>query len=262
MATNSLQHCFVIMSFSDNAELEKAYRLGMKRTLGEMGFECVRVDEAGVTSRITESVEKLIKNAYFVIADVTEQKRNCYYELGYAYGTGRPVLLLAREGTELDFDINHFPCTFYQCHQDLRTALQRRIRDTVLKSPNRDWDDYDPLNGRFGRIAIGNGRLLTGKVLKTYEDPDGDDDCNDVRLRLISLPGRPRLSGSVRFVVHPDYSKRGFTEKVKDGYAECDLEAVGRAFTVGADADGGKTKLELYLGSLPGGSLSFYADDH
>jgi nucleoside 2-deoxyribosyltransferase len=41
----------------------------------------------------------IIRNAVFVIADLSFERPSCYYELGLAQGLGKKTILLAKEGT-------------------------------------------------------------------------------------------------------------------------------------------------------------------
>jgi hypothetical protein len=107
-----LQQCFVIMSFSGNAEIEQPYQLGTKKVVSALGFRCVRVDELPHLSRITDKIEEYIRESFFIVADLTEEKPNCFYELGYAHGLRKPVILIARRGTGLQFDVSHYPFIF------------------------------------------------------------------------------------------------------------------------------------------------------
>ena len=74
-------------------------------------------------------------------------------------------------------------------------ALQKGAASVApLVQTRRDPDD-DLHNGSFGRCATSNGRLLTGSVLRRYEDDDDDEVC-DVRLDVRPLRGAPQLRGT------------------------------------------------------------------
>jgi hypothetical protein len=47
--------------------------------------------------------------------------------------------------------------------------------------------------------------------------------------------------------------------KLENSYATLELEAIGGAFTVGVQADGGQTRLELDLAMLP--NAPFYRNE-
>ena len=70
-----------------------------KEVCKEFDFEAVRTDDTGLLERIVPRVEKGIKDSAFVIADVTKLSPNVFYELEYAPGQGKNVILCTRKGT-------------------------------------------------------------------------------------------------------------------------------------------------------------------
>ena len=49
-----------------------------------------------------------------------------YYELGYAHGVGNiesDILIIAKEGTKLHFDVSPMSVNFYKTTEDLRKIL-------------------------------------------------------------------------------------------------------------------------------------------
>ena len=253
----SLQHAFVIMPFEKTESLDRAYTEAIRPIVQNLGLGCVRTDDIKSVQKIGERIEKSIRNAYFVIADLTSERPNCYYELGFAQALKRPAILVAQKGTELHFDVRDYPCIFYESEEHLRRELLKTIVDAILTSPDRDPDE-DPRNGEFGRCAVGNGRLLTAKILRTYYDKSENSDLCDLRIDVIGLPGEPPLNGFVKYYVHPSYTRTHYRIDVEDGYASLEMESAAGAFTVGVLADGGDTRLELDLATIPGAPSTFY----
>ena len=58
--------------------------------------------------------------------DVTEPKPNVFYELGIAEGLRKEIILVAKAGTVLPFDINDFPVIFWDSFSDFEEELERR----------------------------------------------------------------------------------------------------------------------------------------
>jgi hypothetical protein len=253
-----LQYAFVIMPFSREAELEKAYQLGIRRAVERLGIESIRTDQLQRTSRISTQIEQGIRGAYFVVADLTDERPNCYYELGFAHALGRPAILTARAGTELHFDVSDFQCIFYESEKDLREQLTRRIVGAVLTSPQRD-PDQDEHNGQFGRCAIRNGRLMTARVVKCYEDEDESDVC-DLQVDVVRLPGSRPLSGQVRYYVDPSYTDTYFVEQVKEAWRRSSSKPYSERSPWALRPTAEKTRLELDLATIPGAPPSFYWD--
>jgi hypothetical protein len=79
----------------------------------------------------SQAVIDAIDHADFVIADVTGSTSNVLFELGYAYGRGKPTLLLVNraEAQELPFDLRDFRFLIYQPDDvpSLRSRLAREV---------------------------------------------------------------------------------------------------------------------------------------
>jgi pYEATS domain-containing protein involved in immunity len=105
----------------------------------------------------------------------------------------------------------------------------------------------DPWKGRFGGKSVDNDRQLKAEVQPIL----GSLDLYSIRLTVSSLhPQTSPLLGAVQFFLHPTFTNDKPVVTVGPyGVAELNLKAWG-AFTVGALADDGQTKLELDLSTL------------
>jgi hypothetical protein len=119
---------FIVMAFRE--ELEDAFT-AINEVCKERGLKCSRTDQDPTTSRIYQRIVTEIRRATFVIADVTVGTLNVYYELGYAEALGKPVIVIAKEGTDLPFDTRDIPTTLYRNQTRLKTMLGERIDGLV-----------------------------------------------------------------------------------------------------------------------------------
>lgn len=124
------------MSFSDNKMLKDCYELAIKPVVKECGFECIRVDEIEHNRRITDKVIECILHAKFIIADLTEQRPNCYYELGFSHAHGKDVIHIIHEKEPIHFDIKDYNFIVYQSVSELKVRLKDRIINTIKKQPS------------------------------------------------------------------------------------------------------------------------------
>jgi nucleoside 2-deoxyribosyltransferase len=76
---------------------------------------------------IVDRIMDGIRRADFVIADLSLERPNVYLEVGFAWGLQRPVILIAREGQRLHFDLSHHKCLFYKTIGKLAEALEKTI---------------------------------------------------------------------------------------------------------------------------------------
>ena len=121
---------FVIMSFK--REFRDVFA-SCKEVCREFKFEADRTDESTSLERIVPRIEAGIRRSAFVIADVTELSPNVFYEVGYAKGLGKEVILTARKGTQLPFDVDDIPTIFWEIQEDLKAGLRKCFAGLVGK---------------------------------------------------------------------------------------------------------------------------------
>jgi nucleoside 2-deoxyribosyltransferase len=74
-----------------------------------------------------EWVRTRISSARLVIADLSDANPNVYLEVGYAWGCGRPTVLLVKDTAQLKFDVRGQRCLVYQKIKDLETSLRSEL---------------------------------------------------------------------------------------------------------------------------------------
>ena len=118
---------FVLMAF--DPKLDEVYQA--IKTAGELvhsvPLRVARIDDAGLVDyRITDEILAFIRRAGVIVCDLSLERPNVYYELGFARGIGKRVVSCAQSGTELHFDIKDFNTIMYHSAFD----LQHRLKDT------------------------------------------------------------------------------------------------------------------------------------
>jgi len=103
---------FIAMKFGEaelNQVLDKHLRPAVRRT----GFEIVKLDDEPRAGLIDNRLRMEIKQARFLLADLTHANNGAYWEAGYAEGLGKPVIYLCKKAafedknTRPHFDTNH-----------------------------------------------------------------------------------------------------------------------------------------------------------
>lgn len=115
---------FTIMSFAE--EFRDVYA-SYAAVCNEAGFTAETTNQADSLERILPRILAGIQRSAFVIADVTEANPNVFYEIGFAAGLGMPVIVTARKGTRLPFDIADIPVLFWSGQEDLKKQLRKRV---------------------------------------------------------------------------------------------------------------------------------------
>jgi len=129
---NVSKDAFVIMSFTDDPALIDAYQ-SFKEVCTQFNYDCKRMDEITDNKRITPAMFSSIKNSAFVIVELSMERPNVYYEMGYADALDKPMIALAKEGTTIHFDAKDVPIIFWNSQTQLKKDLHARIEQIASK---------------------------------------------------------------------------------------------------------------------------------
>ncbi len=116
-------------------------------------------------------------------------------------------------------------------------------------------DPDDPNKGQFGGNPEANGRRLAATI-----DPQGGPSSPRCRvtIKITSTDPDKPLQGKVKLFLHPTFGRwKSYDIDARGSIATDTIVSYG-AFTIGAEADEGKTRLELDLTNVPGGTERFY----
>jgi hypothetical protein len=111
-ASENKARIFVAMPFAD--EMDDTFHYGIQGAVNAAGFLCERADLSSFTGDVMEWVKKRIAGSALVIADLSSANPNVYLEVGFAWGCGRPTVLLGRDTGDLKFDVKNQRCLVYK----------------------------------------------------------------------------------------------------------------------------------------------------
>lgn len=95
---------FVLMPFARHFDATYAT---VKDTSGRCGWHCSRADDIQHTRDIIGVIWEEIERSEYVIADLTGENANVFYELGYAHAASKNTILLTQNLATLPFDLSH-----------------------------------------------------------------------------------------------------------------------------------------------------------
>jgi hypothetical protein len=134
---------FVIMQIG-NEQLDGVCDDAIDPAIREAGFVPRRVDRHNQGDLLKSEIVGFIERSQVIVADVTNERPNCYLEIGYAMGLGKKTNLILtaredhhhsspnfrREGPKIHFDLEGYDILFWSADDlsSFRTDLAKRIR--------------------------------------------------------------------------------------------------------------------------------------
>lgn len=128
-------HGFIALQFGDE-ELDTFLKDVIKPTVDELGYRLEDMRDAARAGIIDNVMRARIRDAAFVLVDLTHANAGAYWEAGYAEGLGKPVLYLCKnavfkeKGTH--FDTNH--CTTVMWDSSEPDEFKNELLATLRRS--------------------------------------------------------------------------------------------------------------------------------
>ncbi|UVO06651.1 hypothetical protein LW347_11965 [Pectobacterium polonicum] len=128
--------CFVVMQFTD--DYNELYEEVIRPTCEKFQYKVLRADDFYSSSVIIDDITRTIRECAIVIADVTPNNPNVFYEVGFAHGIGKPTILLSdRKREKLPFDISGVRTLFYdntiKGKRNIEEGLRRHLDAITIK---------------------------------------------------------------------------------------------------------------------------------
>lgn len=133
--------CFVIQPF-DGSTYDKRFKDVYEPAITAAGYEAYRVDQDPSVSVPIEAIENGIRSAVVCLAEITLDNPNVWYELGFAFASGKPVVMICnmaeRLGKKFPFDIQHKTVVTYKSEapsdfESLKASITAKIKAYVKK---------------------------------------------------------------------------------------------------------------------------------
>jgi hypothetical protein len=118
---------FILMNMDPQDDSLVDVRDAIKSECAAYELEAVRIDEIEHQDRITDRILDMIHSSGLIIADLTGERPNVYYEIGYAHAIGKRPILYRRKGTRLHFDLSVHNVPEYKNIAELKSLLHKRL---------------------------------------------------------------------------------------------------------------------------------------
>ena len=142
---NTSEEVFVVMGA--NEDLRPLYEEGIASAIKDNALRPYLMVKNEPEKEITDEILARLESARLVIADMTYEKPNCYYEVGYAHAKGKKVIFCARadhdprrtgrqeKDMKIHFDLDSHRFSFWQTGEWSR--LRMELRDRIEQSLRR-----------------------------------------------------------------------------------------------------------------------------
>jgi hypothetical protein len=124
---------FVAMPFSD--DFDDIYWYGIKRPIEKAACKPEMLKHEKFSGDIIERIKKRIEESELVIADITGNRPNIFYEIGYAHALNKKVIFLSQD-KEIPFDIItqrnifYLPKKIKELEQELKEYLDEILSES------------------------------------------------------------------------------------------------------------------------------------
>ncbi|MGH7780840.1 MAG: hypothetical protein ACREQR_13545 [Candidatus Binataceae bacterium] len=148
--------CCIFQPF-DDGPFDKRYDEVLAPAVEAAGLRTYRVDRDPSATIPIEKLQEEVERSTACLADISADNPNVWYELGFAVGRNRPVVLICTANREsFPFDIRHrrviryksdSPTDFEQLGFSITQALKAEVEKAGL---TQSISDYSPLKERKG----------------------------------------------------------------------------------------------------------------
>jgi hypothetical protein len=143
--------CFVIMPFS--GDFKNIYETAIKTAVEEANLRCVRADEIEGTFVIHKQMIDRIDRATVIIADLTGQNANVFYEMGVAHALGNNVILIAQSLQDVPFDLRVCKIIHYRNTIGGESELKKQIKESIASLEKQPSESSNPVQNFLERGA-------------------------------------------------------------------------------------------------------------
>ena len=184
--------CFVLMPFK--AEFDDIYDHGIKAACEEThAVYCERVDKQIYAERWLDRIYNQISKADIIVAEMTEENLNVFYEVGYAHALGKQTILLSQTVDKIPSDLLAYNHVVYgKSITKLKSLLTPQIQWYVDNGIGGESQSRAELE-----VSINGQRLDTAKSA----EENGKFRCGDELLVTIQNVSNHVLMATDYFVV-------------------------------------------------------------
>ncbi|MGB9879436.1 MAG: hypothetical protein ACPLRM_01620, partial [Anaerolineae bacterium] len=132
--TQGKPYVFVVMPYKSRWDFFVHIREVVRQAVG---LAAIRADDVhGAGHDLLAKIHLLIERAELVIAEISTPSANVFYEVGYAVGVQKPLLLLVEEGVDVPTDLKGREVISYSGSREAMEVFDKRLADHLRSRLN------------------------------------------------------------------------------------------------------------------------------
>jgi len=208
-----MRDAFIIMQIGDTM-LDNIFIQCILPAIEACGLSAKRVDKHNQGGLLKSEIIKFIESSQILIADLTNERPNCYLEIGYAMGMDkfRNLILTACEdhnpdsinykkgGSKIHFDLSGYDILFwdYSKPDEFRIELEKRIKrrlailqpssETAQSHWDIEWINYNQTIALEGLRKAGVSGFMEARFALNHPKPNWSQKTLDEAARGSNIP--------------------------------------------------------------------------
>ena len=165
--------CFVISPIGDyGSDIRKRsdliYEYIIRPVVKEFGYHLTRADYIKEPGIITSQIIDQIVESSLVIADLSDNNPNVFYELAIRHTIQKPYIQMIRSGQKIPFDINGLRTIHFDFDLKSADSAKKELFEQINSIQNGKFNKNNPITSAVHQSNI-------QKMLASSEDINSDD---------------------------------------------------------------------------------------
>lgn len=166
MSQKENKNCFIIAPIGEKGSdtrrrSDQILNLIIKPTAKDFGYNSIRADEISKPGMINQQIIQHLLDDSLVIADLSEQNPNVFYELAIRHVIRKPVIQIIQEREKIPFDISGTRAI----------KIDYPNWDTIADCKNELKKQIESLENNPGQVTTPFSIAIDQKFLKESENP-------------------------------------------------------------------------------------------